>query len=153
MQAKWTNTILDETFRNLAANRPDLDEGHLRRTRLLMCRAIRDCLIIGYEPLVQALDLPDPGDRHVLAAAVKARAQVIVTNNVKHFPPAALARWNVEAKRPDDFVLDQIDLDRQVVYACVKQIADSWRRPPGTVFDVLARLERDGLVESVAALS
>jgi Mn-dependent DtxR family transcriptional regulator len=55
-------------------------------------------------------------------------------------------------RSPDDFVRAQIDLDRDLVYAAVTRIADSWRRPPGTVADVLARLECDGLVESVAAL-
>ncbi|MGH3439915.1 MAG: PIN domain-containing protein, partial [Sciscionella sp.] len=80
VQAKWTNQILDETFQNLAANRPDLDTDKLQRTRELMCQAVRDCLVVGYEPLIDVLDLPDPDDHHVLAAAIKARAQVIVTH-------------------------------------------------------------------------
>ncbi|MBO0845297.1 MAG: PIN domain-containing protein [Nocardioides sp.] len=83
VQAKWTDQILDEVFRNLAMNRPDPDPQRLARTRDLMNRAVRDCLVTGYEPLVDAVDLPDPGDRHVLAAAIKARAQVIVTHNLK----------------------------------------------------------------------
>lgn len=152
VQAKWTDEILDEVFSNLIRNRPDLDPDALTRTRALMVRAIRDCVVTGYEPLVDVVELPDPGDRHVLAAAIKARAQVIVTNNLGDFPEAVLAPWNIEAKAPDDFVLDQIDLDRQAVYGAVQRIADSWRRPPGTVNDVLASLERDGLLESVAAL-
>jgi predicted nucleic acid-binding protein len=152
VQAKWTNQILDEVFRNLIANRPDLDVENLRRTRELMCRSVRDCLVLGYESLSDTLKLPDPGDRHVLAAAIKARAQVIVTTNLKDFPSDVLSQWNVEAKHPDEFVLDQIDLDRQVVYGAVQRIADSWRQPPGTVDDVLRSLDRDGLVESVAAL-
>lgn len=117
-----------------------------------MCRSVRDCLVLGYESLSDTLKLPDPGDRHVLAAAIKARAQVIVTTNLKDFPSDVLSQWNVEAKHPDEFVLDQIDLDRQVVYGAVQRIADSWRQRPGTVDDVLRSLDRDGLVESVAAL-
>ncbi|MFE5332210.1 hypothetical protein ACFRCG_38090 [Embleya sp. NPDC056575] len=58
----------------------------------------------------------------------------------------------MEAAHPDDFVLAQIDLDRQRVFAAVQQIADSWKNPPGNAADVLDRLERDGLVEAVAAL-
>lgn len=152
VQAKWTNEILDEVFRNVKADRPDLNPEHLDRTRELMCRAVRDCLVHGYEPLVDAVKLPDPDDRHVLAAAIKARAQVIVTTNLKDFPEDVLSRWNVQAKHPDDFVLDQIDLDRQAVYGAVQRIADSWHNPPGTAHEALNRLERDGLVESVAAL-
>ncbi|WKE71818.1 PIN domain-containing protein [Streptomyces sp. WP-1] len=68
VQAKWTDQILDETFRNLKEKRPDLDPSKLDRTRELMAGSIRDVLIKGYEPLVEVLDLPDPDDRHVLAA-------------------------------------------------------------------------------------
>ncbi|MEU1277442.1 PIN domain-containing protein [Streptomyces sp. NPDC005805] len=152
VQAKWTEAILDETFRSLAANRPDIDRAALDRTRHLMKRAVRDCMVKGYEPLVGALDLPDPDDRHVLAAAVRARAQMIVTFNVKDFPQDRLAPWDVEAVHPDAFIEAQIGLDPERVYAAVHQIADSWRNPAGTVEDVLDHLERQGMVASVAAL-
>ena len=152
VQAKWTDRILDEVFGNLAVNRPDLDPERLVRTRELMNKAVRDCLVTGYEPLIDAVDVPDPDDRHVLAAAIKARAQVIVTNNLKDFPPAALDPWDMEAKSPDDFILDQIDLSGETVYAAVQRIADAMANPPATLADVLAILERDGLVESSAAL-
>ncbi|GAB3020406.1 hypothetical protein GCM10011376_23500 [Nocardioides flavus (ex Wang et al. 2016)] len=117
-----------------------------------MNKTVRDCLVTGFEPLIDALELPDPDDRHVLAAAIKARAQVIVTNNLKDFPLAALEPWDMEAKSPDDFILDQIDLGRETVYGAVQRIADAMANPPATVADVLAMLERDGLVESSAAL-
>jgi len=152
VQAKWTEQILDEVFRNLTRNRPDLDQQKLHRTRTLMNGAVRDCLVVGYEPLVEALELPDPDDRHVLAAAIKARAQVIVTNNLDDFPSSSLDAWEMEAKAADDFVLDQIDLNREAVYGSIQRIADARENPPATFADVLAQLERDGLVESVAAL-
>ncbi|MFC9253100.1 PIN domain-containing protein [Amycolatopsis thailandensis] len=88
VQAKWTDEILDEVFRNLKENRPDLDPRKLDRTRNLMNASVRDCLVTGYEPLVTALDLPDPDDRHVLAAAIKARARVIVTEKPAGLPGA-----------------------------------------------------------------
>ena len=103
VQAKWTNEILDEMLRALTRNRPDIPSDKLDRLRQLMNGAIRDCLISGYEPLVEGLKPPDPADRHVLAATIKAGAQVIVTGNLKHFPAADLRQWNVEAKSPDDF--------------------------------------------------
>ncbi|MGN6686086.1 MAG: PIN domain-containing protein [Actinomycetales bacterium] len=152
VQAKWTDQILDEVFRNLSANRPDLDPQRLARTRELMNKAVRDCLVTGHEPFIDALELPDPDDRHVLAAAIRARAQVIVTNNLKDFPRRALEPWAVEAKSPDDFILDQIDLSRETVHAAVQRIAGSRQNPPATFADVLAMLERDGLVETSAAL-
>ncbi|WP_258947517.1 PIN domain-containing protein [Lentzea californiensis] len=115
-------------------------------------KAVRDCLVSGYEPLIPMLDLPDPDDRHVLAAAIRTRAQVIVTDNLKDFPEEAFYPWDIEPKSADDFVSDQIGLDAKVVWSCVQQIANSWRNPPGTLGDVLASLERCGLVRSVAAL-
>ncbi len=120
--------------------------------RTLMGTAVRDWKITGYEPLIDALKLPDPDDRHVLAAAIRARAQVIVTSNLRHFPAEDLQAWDIDPKSPDEFVRDQISLDRSVVYAAVQQIADSWRNPPGSVDDVLERLERSGLGVSVAEL-
>lgn len=152
VQAKWTNDILAELLANLAAERPDIAPEKLIRLRTLMNEAVPDALVEGYEPLIDGLKLPDPGDRHVLAAAIKAGAQVIVTSNLRDFPPETLAAWNLEAKSPDDFLLDQIDIDDRVVWACVQQIADSRRNPPATVEDILNDLERAGLVESVAAL-
>ena len=152
VQAKWTNEILDEMLRALSRNRPDIAPDKLDRLRQLMNEAVRDCLVSGYEPLIEGLKLPDPADRHVLAAAIKAGAQVIVTSNLKHFPAAALRPWDVEAKSPDDFVLDQVGIDGWTVAACIQQIADSRTRPPQDIEDVLSQLERDGLFGSAAAL-
>lgn len=109
-----------------------------------MGRSVRDCLIVGYEPIIGVPELPDLDDRHVLAAAIKARAQIIVTSNLRDFPTNALAQWNVEAKHPEEFILDQMDLNRQVVYGAVQRIADSWRHPAATVDDVLTSLHRNG---------
>uniref|UniRef100_A0AAU2JLP4 PIN domain-containing protein n=1 Tax=Streptomyces sp. NBC_00049 TaxID=2903617 RepID=A0AAU2JLP4_9ACTN len=152
VQAKWTDQILDEVFRNLQKNRPDLNPENLARTRERMNGAVRDCLVTGYEPLEKAVELPDPGDHHVLAAAIKAKAQLIVTRNLRDFPAGGLEPWGIEAVHPDDFVLAQLDLDYPTVFASVQQIADSYSRPPMTHDDVLDLLERDGLVESVASL-
>jgi predicted nucleic acid-binding protein len=152
VQAKWTDQILDEVFRNLTANRPDLDPHKLDRTRELMNMAVRDCLVTGYQSLIDVAHLPDPNDRHVLAAAIKSRARLIVTHNLRDFPAVSLQAWDLEAKSPDAFIADQIDLNHEVVHSAVQRIADSRGNPPATFSDVLGQLERDGLVESVAAL-
>lgn len=152
VQAKWTNVILDEMLAALRRNRPDIPAERLERLRDLMNKAVRDCLVTGHEPLIEGLKLPDPDDRHVLAAAIKAGAQVIVTRNLKDFPESDLQPWDIEAKSPDAFVLDQVHLDIRAVAASVRQIADSRTNPPEAIEDVLIQLERDGLVESVTAL-
>ena len=66
VQAKWTNEILDEMLAALLRNRPDVPLAKLARLRELMNAAVRDCLVVGYEPLIEGLKLPDPKDRHVL---------------------------------------------------------------------------------------
>lgn len=152
VQAKWTEDILDEMFAALRRQRPDLDPARLDRTRSLMGTAVRDWKITGYADIIDTLKLPDPDDRHVLAAAIRAKAQVIVTANLRDFPASALRPWDIDPKSPDEFVRDQISLDRSRVYASMQQIADSWRQPLGTIDDVLDRLERAGLAVSVAEL-
>jgi hypothetical protein len=144
--------MADEALGSLQSDRPDIAPEKLARLRTLINGSVRDCRIEGYEPLIEGLKLPDSDDRHVLAAAIKAGAQVIVTSNLKDFPADELANWNMEAKSPDEFILDQIDLDDRVVWACLQQIVDSRTNPPETIEDVLDALDRAALVESVNAL-
>ena len=117
-----------------------------------MNAAVPGALVGGYETLVEALKLPDPDDRHVLAAAITAGAVVIVTSNLNDFPAETLQPFGIEAKTPDDFVLDQISLDEGSVRDCVHQIARGRTRPPKTYEAVLNTLERAGLVGSATAL-
>lgn len=153
VRARWTEAILDETFRNLKENRPDLDPLKLDRTRELMCAAVPDCVVSDYQPLEQVfVDLPDPGDAHVMAAALKVQAQVIVTNNLKHFPPAVLGPWGLEAKHPDDFLMDQFYLDAVELHVAVRNMSEAYRNPPLDVDDVLDRLDSEGMPQIAAAL-
>ena len=152
VRARWTHRILDECFRSIREQRPDLVPGALDRTRQLMNDAVADCLIVGYEPFIEGLALPDPDDRHVLAAAIRANAQVIVTFNLTDFPAEALAPYDVEAKHPDDFVLDSIDLAPAAVARCVTEQAAALRNPPASVAQVLDTLRARGLAQSVARL-
>jgi predicted nucleic acid-binding protein len=152
VQAKWTTEIIDEMRRARLRTNPDLDPENLERQVKLINDSVADCLVKGYEPLMTGLKLPDPDDVHVLAAAIKSGAQVIVTANLKHFPAEYLAEFNIEAKTADDFVLDQISIDDRVVFACVQDIANSRHRALCTAQDVLTELENNGLVASVAAL-
>jgi predicted nucleic acid-binding protein len=149
-RAQWTETILDECFRNVLANRPDLKPEALQRTRELMNKAVPDCLVTGHEPLIDALALPDPKDRHVLAAAIRAGAQAIVTWNLKDFPSDTLKAYAIEAIDPDELVLDLLDLSPGNVIATVIEQAEALKNPPRTVADVLDTLLQQGLVRTVA---
>lgn len=88
--ARWTDTILDECFRSIASVRPELRGAALDRTRRLMNEAVRDCIVTGHDGLADGLSLPDPNDRHVVAAAIRSSSQAIVTFNLKEFRDATL---------------------------------------------------------------
>ena len=152
VRARWTEQILDETFTSLRSNRPDLDPERLTRTRELMNSSIRDVLITEYAPLIDAVSLPDPQDRHVLAAAIRAHAQVIVTTNLQDFPAQELDKWDIEAKHPDEFLVDQFHLDAVSLHMIIQQVSDATSRPPMTFSDVLDGLERCGVTQATALL-
>lgn len=152
VKGRWTEEIHDEWIRNVLADRPGLPAERLARTRMLMNDAVRDCLVIGYEQLIESLCLPDVDDRHVLAAAIHAKAQVIVTSNLKDFPASELAGHGIEAMHPDEFLMHLFDAAPGPVCAAVKRQREGLRNPPKTVEELLATLENQGLVQTVARL-
>lgn len=152
VRARWTEVILDECFRNLRLRRPDLSEQALSRTRALMNAAVRDCIVTGFEDLVDGLTLPDPDDRHVLAAAIRCGAQVIVTSNLKDFPAAVLSSFGIEAQSPDEFVLNLIDLAAGTVASVISKQAADLKNPPHTREQLLETLFSNGLTRSTAKL-
>ncbi|WP_284782690.1 PIN domain-containing protein [Corynebacterium rhinophilum] len=151
-RARWTDKILDEVFRNLKSNRPDLDPTKLARTRTLMCRAVDDCLVTGYEDLVESLSLPDRDDRHVLAAAIRCGAQVIVTENKRDFPKTALMPFDIEAQSADEFLCNQIDLYAPRVHQAITYATAALKNPPRTINDVLNSLAKAGAPEAAELL-
>lgn len=152
VRARWTEQILDEVFRNIKLRRPDLNDASLQRTRALMNAAVRDSLVTGYEQLIDGLTLPDKDDRHVLAAAVRSGAQIIVTSNLRDFPDDALKAFGIEAQSPDEFVLNLLDLAPGAVAAIVSKQAADLKNPPHTRDQLLETLIANGLVRSVAKL-
>ncbi|KSD71899.1 MULTISPECIES: PIN domain-containing protein [Pseudomonas aeruginosa group] len=152
-RARWTAQIHDEWKRNLLINRRDLTQAQLDRTSAAMDRAIPDALVTGHEPLCPGLTLPDPDDRHVLAAAIKCSASVIVTFNLKDFPPDVLRPFEIEAVHPDDFIADLFDLDQAAVLEAVQAQRISLKSPPHTARELLDRLLIQGLTQSVKLLS
>jgi len=114
--------------------------------------AVRDCLVVGYEELVPSLTLPDPDDRHVLAA-IYANADIILTFNIKDFPPATLSGFGIGIMHPDDWLLDLFEALPGPVRAAVKLQRESLRNPPKTAEEMLATLAAQGLPQFVARLS
>lgn len=150
--ARWTNRIHDEWIRNLLKNRPDLNIQQLERTKNLMNAHVRDCLVEDYAIFEQNLNLPDEDDKHVLAAAIKCNAQVIITFNLKDFPVAELSKYDIEAISPDEFLLNQLDLNLALVCHVVKQHRAVLKNPSKSIADYLDTLESCGLVISADVL-
>lgn len=151
-RARWTEHIHEEWTRNLLLNRPDLDRNLLLRTRKLMDFAVEDCLITGYERLIEGLELPDPNDRHVLAAAIRAQAEVIVTFNQKDFPLEILQEFGIFTEHPDDFVVNLIDLNKAAVISTARDQRARLKNPPRTREEFLDTLRNQQLTRTATFL-
>ncbi len=151
-RARWTEEIHDEWTRNLLANRSDLDVTQLQRTVELMNIAVPDCLVENYDCMIESLELPDPDDRHVLAAAIKCQADVIVTNNLKDFPEDVLSKFEIEAQSPDTFLNHLFDLNSPAFCSAVRQQRERLKNPEHTTEELLDIFYNQGLPLTVNKL-
>jgi predicted nucleic acid-binding protein len=152
-RARWSAQIHEEWKRNLLLNRPDLHRAQLDRTSALMDQAIPDGPVCDYEELIAGLDLPDADDRHVLAAAIRCNASVIVTFNEKDFPAAVLAPLGIDAQHPDVFIEYLFDLDPAAVVAAAQRQRVQIKNPPIDVERYLDTLLKQGLAQTVRELT
>ena len=151
-RAKWSADVHEEWISSLLKKRPDLTRDKLERTRILMDQHAVDALVTGYEDLIPGLQLPDPDDRHVLAAAIRGHADVIVTINLRDFPSDTIGPFGIEAQHPDEFILHLLDLAPGAVVAAAENHRQSLKSPPKTVSEYLETLERQGLTQTVSVL-
>ena len=151
-RARWTADIHHEWIEALLRNEPHRDRAALERTRTLMDTAVGDALITGYEALIECLELPDADDRHVMAAAIVGRCDVIVTQNLQDFPAAVLQPYGIETQHPDDFLAHHLNLTPGKFCVAVRKVRARLKNPPYSVEDYLAVLTRQGLVVTVTEL-
>lgn len=149
---KWSAVIHDEWRRNLLLKRSDINPEALARTTDLMNLALPDANVTGFETLIEGISLLDPDDRHVLAAAIRSNADVIVTLNLKDFPSGVLAGFGIEALHPDDFISDLFDLNHSVALNAVRLQRNALKNPPMTTEEFLEMLLKQGLPMTVKAL-
>ena len=138
----WSDRILTEAQEAVQEIHPGIDV-HKRFTD--MRETFDDALVTGWEALEAGIILPDEDDRHVVAAAIRAGAQAIVTANVDDFPAAALGPLGLEAVHPDAFLLDQLDLSPPTVLQVIREQAAHTKRPPLTPQDLAGLLGRAGV--------
>lgn len=154
---RWSGTILDETQRAiagiLAAKGEAAAADHAARARGVMEAAFEEAMIVGFEPFLPMCPaLPDPDDAHVVAAALKTRAEIIVTENLKDFPADLLEPLGLDVRSSDDFIADAIALDPGKAVAAIRRMRERLKRPAKTPDVLLRDMEAAGLTETVNVL-
>lgn len=145
VEARWTDDIHDEWMRNLAANTPALPTERLIATRDRIKAVLPEADVTNYRPLVESLKLPDPDDRHVLAAAIAGKASVIVTWNLKDFPARDLLPYGVTSQSPDDFLSDLHAAFPDALISSVKRARHNLRKTTPSVEAFVNALQQGGL--------
>lgn len=150
--ARWSDRIQEEWIRNVLKERQDIKPEDLERTRVLMNKAVRDCIVTDFEHLIPVVELPDLDDRHVLAAAIHGGASLIVTFNMKDFPAKALGLHNLAAQHPDDFIFDLFNAHPALVCQAAANHRKSLKNPPKSADEYLDTLLGQGLTQTVNVL-
>lgn len=154
---RWSARILGETEAAIAGMLADKgasdSETAAQRQIVAMEAAFADARVEDYETLASLIDgLPDADDVHVVAAAAKAEASVIVTDNLRDFPAGVLAPFDLEARSADAFIADTLDLDMGRGLAALRDMRLRLKRPSHDAGSLLLKFEAHGLVESADLL-
>ena len=151
----WSPSILEEYRRSLLRRFGDDQEKAEKAERLV---AVMDTKfpfsqVTPPQSLIAALDLPDADDNHVLATAITAKADAIITYNIKDFPTEKVEPFGIEIVHPDQFMVNLIDLDQERALACLRRQREQMKNPPYTPDDFLQRYQQSDLIQTVARLS
>jgi len=142
---KWSDDIEREWSRHLIQDRPDIDPKKIMRITDEMNRSFENAKVYGYKEIEKQLQLPDPDDRHVLAAAIVSQANVIVTFNLKDFDTAELQKHDINAAHPDNFVVSLIDQGEEQAKRALRKMINRRTNPPVTENELIDRLSKSGL--------
>lgn len=146
-RARWSTSILKEWVDSLLGDKPHL-AASIESQLKAMETVFPEALVTGYFDLIDSLVLPDPDDRHVLAAAIRCGAQQIVTENLKDFPATALDPWGVEAVNADTFLAGTFELYPAEATSALRRMRRSYSKPSMTVSEFLLDLTSNELVKT-----
>jgi predicted nucleic acid-binding protein len=149
---RWTNEIHEEWIRNVLEDQPERKREDLERRRAFMDQAIDHDLIEGYERHIPNLNLPDPDDCHVLAAAIEAGAQIILTHNLRDFPAAVMTSFGISALHPDEFLCRQMKMESALVMEVIEKMRLKRKRPEISREQLLSKLARLSIPDFVRML-
>lgn len=144
---RWSARIVDEAIDAVLEIHSSVDPGRIRKRFADMDATFSDASVAGWERLLASVELPDPDDRHVVAAAIRGGAQVIVTRNTGDFPTEYLERFDLEVVTPDAFLLDNLDLAPRIVLDVISEQAAHTANPKLEVVDLVGRLALAGVPE------
>lgn len=144
----WSSHVLQEWKDSILRARQDIDAAKLDQIQALLTSQFPDAEVKGYEPFIEAITLPDPNDRHVLAAAMFGRCNGIITSNLKDFPSKTVSAFSIEVVHPDQFIVNIIDLDEgRVLGACKRHRASLTKSQPSPD-QYLDNFDRCGLIQA-----
>ena len=152
VEARWTDDIHAEWMRNLAANSPNIPIARLEITRDKMKAVLPDADVVTHKALISSLSLPDPDDRHVLAAAIAGGAGMIVTWNLKDFPASHIAAHGTQAVAPDAFLSGLHKTQPEALIDSVGRARQNLRRTAPSVEEFISTIEAQGLVDFASIL-
>ena len=150
LQPRWSPDIGHELMRTLRNRRPDIDPKTIENAWKDMNHYFPEAMITGYEHLVDDVDLPDPQDRHILAAAIHGNCNVIVTQNLKDFPAEATDPFGIEVCNADDFFMTIFISHPQEFLESIHAILLRLKSPSYSVAEYLEMRAREGL-DNIAA--
>lgn len=114
--------------------------------KAVMNASVPDCLVTNYEKLITSIELTDPDDRHVVAAAIVVHAEAIVIFNTKDFPPAVLQPYGIEVQHPDEFLMNQLQLQKMPALSAVKKMRVRWTNPERPALALIAAFKKRSLL-------
>ena len=156
-RVRWSDDILDETEKAIAIilSKRDYADAAERaaQARALMQQAFAEATVTDYAHLAEGIGkLPDEGDRHVIAAAIESKADIIVTENLRDFPRKVLAKYGIEAKSCDKFVTETIALDPPLAIAAMQRMLGRLDKPEKRAQTLLLDMQKSGLTQTAAQL-
>ncbi|WEV59478.1 PIN domain-containing protein [Bifidobacterium sp. ESL0728] len=144
-QPLWSTMIMEEAERHLPEVWQNSTSEAIDSFLDTVNRAYPWAQVPDWRGYMDGLTLPDPDDRHVLAAAIAGEATTIVTMNLADFPTTELSRHNITAEHPDTFLTRLYDSDCETVTAAMHHMTQRKQHPPRTMKEEIQGLREAGL--------
>lgn len=149
---RWSLAIQNELRKSLQQNAPHVSDAQLERLLFTMNNSFPDALVTGFEDLIESLNLPDADDRHVLAAAISGSCNLLITNNIRHFPNDYTRTFGLRVYSPDDFLAALLLSNPRRFCASVSRVLSRLRNPAYTFDQYVSQLLQNGLAQTSAIL-